>query len=243
MIMKTYLTTLFIILITNSYCQLGINPIIVNRIHSDEIPFVGTEFVSWVHAIGFGFDLYKKDFPVIFTYTKDFYYDLDNFNPITHNRAEDINERWEESFYGLNYRFKNYIGLEYFHLVREASLNLSSNNYYREYNGIILSFTHSLKWLDIEYKSKINLTGGFAAVLGTNSHSISFNYRIGNYEKTIRKLDENKFEKNHSLNINVGVRFFDASDIDVLKYEKKYGISYKPAIGIELINKKILVFF
>jgi len=234
--------SLIIILILSStklFCQFGINPIIVNRIHSDELPFIGTEYVSWVHAIGGGLEVYKERFPFSFSFTKDYYYSLENFNPITQVRADDIDERWEESFYMLYYRFnKSYVGAGFFQMTREASLNLRSNFFAREFSGVILSYTQSLKWLDIEYKSKINLSDGFAAILGTNSHSISFNFRISNYERNLRNASLSKFEKKYDLLINLGARLFNASDIEVLPYEKEYGFSFKPAIGIEFINLK-----
>ena len=230
--------SLMILISGKLFCQFGINPIIINRIHSDELPFVGTEYVSWVHAIGGGLEIYKRDFPFTLSYTKDFYYDLDNYNPITQSRADDINERWEESFIMLNYRFnKSFIGTGVFQMVREASLNLQSQFFTREYYGLVFSFTQSLKWLDIEYKTKVNLNG-FAAILGTNSHSISFNYRISNYEKNLRNSTLSKFEKKYDLFINLGIRLFDASKIEVLQYEKKYTVSIKPSMGIEFVNIK-----
>ncbi|MEP6795645.1 MAG: hypothetical protein ABJB16_15050, partial [Saprospiraceae bacterium] len=176
----------------NSKAQFGINFIAVNRIHNDELPISPLKGFNVVHSMGAGIELYKTNFPLSLSFTKDYYFALDNFNAGSGNRADDIDERWYESFLMMNYRLKKcYISAGYFHLEREASANLLSDYLARDYKGLVFSFTQSIKWLDIEFKTKVNLSPGFAAIFGGAPHSISFNYRISRYEYDHRKENLN----------------------------------------------------
>lgn len=212
-------------------------PIIGFRLHNDggeEGSPAGHRKILTSPVLGLEFAYTRL--PVIIGYQRDMALVLWNYVP-GYDEAWSINNTWEEDQLQFYWVFINFsLGLGHYWKKRESfNHHDAPDAFILQRRGIQLSFAYPTKWLDIELRTKIQYSPGFAA-LGNSMHSILLLYRIG------KKNNRGKRNENSDiLTVNgiIGARLF-RPDIELIpgeEFNKPFGIA--PGLGVEFLIEKI----
>ncbi len=185
---------------------------------------------------------YKKLNNLNLSYQRSFVQNFTNFGGNTLNTIGAIGvvaNIWEEDqilvYHDLN-RFR--FGLGHYWRKRENNGNfLFQGSQTTNRKGIIILFSLPTKWIDVEFRSKVNYSPDFGALLGTESYGLVLTHRLSKIHKRYSSLD--------FLTVNgiIGARFFPIN-IELLPGEsfiKPFGIA--PGLGVEILFNDLNISF
>lgn len=213
-----------------------IHPILGVRIHNDQQEEISSaKPPQYLTTSVFGLEIKNKKYPLSISFQKDYnqffrsYIGQELYEPWI------FNEIWEEDQIQI-YWYLKHISLGLGHYWKRRSNELAHwvpGAFVTKRQGIQVSVTYPTQWLDIELRTKLQYTPGFAGLVGLNNYSLLFLYRIGAKRTATSEL------KFLTVNGIIGARSF-LHNIDLIpgeEFNKSIGIA--PALGIELLFNPI----
>jgi hypothetical protein len=226
-------------LLNSINCQdhsLTIRPVIGIRGHSNGLPIGlapgGKPLLITAPMLGFDLSLGQR---FSFSVQKDWNVTVIPYNDIP-LFGHTLNETWTENSFLLRYGFlKKYAtSIGYYFMRKEGSLNHDlGSSVSRDFKGLLLSVSKQYDWLNIELRTKINLSPYFDALIGAALYSVVFSHQIGKTPK-----ETNSFNDKFQLNALLGMRFFPIKGVYTIQNEEFGKIGIAPTFGLELLHRK-----
>jgi len=149
-----------------------------------------------------------------------------NANPLT----PDIDQTWNEFSGHARYALSwGSVGVGYYRM-RFQQENWRSSIY----QGAYLSASKQLGWLSVEFRTRLNFSPSFSALLGFEHHSLTFAYELN----PTPKKTETKFNKAFDLSLNLGMRGFPIQGLQNPGTEDFPAVGIAPTFGLELLHEK-----
>jgi hypothetical protein len=235
-----FVSLLLVLLPISIFCQsksngLHLMPVVGFRLHNN-----GGESVSpagprkILTSPVLGLELSHSKLPISFGYQRESNLAFWNYVP-GYDEAWSSHQTWEEDQLQMYWRIKHFsLGVGHYWKKRENSGNHEIPGFFiLKRKGVQLSFVYPTKWIDIEFRTKIQYDPDFAAI-GNAMHSILFLYRIG-------KREEGEHESPPIITVNgiIGARVFrpEIKLIPGEEFNKPFGIA--PGLGLEFLFEKI----
>jgi hypothetical protein len=227
-----------------------LRPLIGIRNHNEQLPNLANAGRSPIaNSPVLGLRLGAANFPLSLSFQKDVFIIPNIYSENVPNFAKAypfaLSYLWTESHLMADYHFRYFsISAGYYWAKRETYGNFLMSGLSKYYKGFILGMRAPLKWMDIEFRTKLSTVycsntdciSNFAA-LGWSQHNLLFLYDIGrprNNPAYLKKRATLPLEVNGLL----GFRLYPSLNTIVLPSEKFEKVSFAPAFGIEILWTK-----
>lgn len=214
--------------------RINLKPTVGFRLHNDggeSVSLAGPRKLLTTPVVGI--EASHSKFPISVAYQRDFTTVLWNYVP-GYDEAWSVNSTWEEDQIQIYWRLKKIsIGIGHYWKKYENIHNHESPGIFvLKRKGVQLSFVYPTRWLDVEFRTKVQYAPDFAA-LGTSQQSILLLYKVGRKHEARQEIP-----RNLTVNGILGARVF-RPDIELFpgeEFNKPFGIA--PGLGIEFLFEK-----
>lgn len=190
-------------------------------------------------ALTVGFEIESNEHPISLSFQRDYWAELYPFNSvdtvaflpsllISSERIDHVILYWQ--------RKRKTFGIgHYWRTIESLGTHTFPGGASNKYKGLEFSIAHSLSWIDIEYRQRINYSPIFELV-SRSLGSLHFIYKIGSQDESTSANE--KYNNKILVNGILGSRFFCPKGIETISGEQLDFIGVSSVFGLEFLWKK-----